>query len=170
MKPFVVLGIIAALTGARAEAAPLDGKLKAFLQTYVRSASADDSVRVSVAALDLRGDGTSERLVYLQGRDWCGSGGCPLLVLAPAGTSFRLVSKTTVVQPPVRVLSTRTNGWRDLGVTVAGGGVKRAYVARLPFDGAGYAPNPSTPPAVRLKGSPGVVVISARSPRERLFP
>ena len=48
----------------------------------------------------------------------------------------------TIVNAPVRLLATRSRGWRDLGVHVAGGGA-RASDARLPFDGTAYAVNPS---------------------------
>ncbi|MGO9084177.1 MAG: YybH family protein [Candidatus Sulfotelmatobacter sp.] len=72
------------------------------------------------------------------------------------------------MRPPIRVLETKTNGWHDLSVVVAGGGVLSAYEAKLSFDGTTYPTNPSTPPATRLlETAPGKVVIAALLPSRR---
>jgi hypothetical protein len=64
--------------------------------------------------------------------------------------------EATVVNPPIRVLNTTTNGWKDLAVTVSGGGVTRPYEARLRFDGVRYPANPTVPPAEAVAGpAPG---------------
>jgi len=56
------------------------------------------------------------------------------------------------------VLSHRTNGWRDLSVLVAGGGIIPGYQAVLQFDGRAYPSNPAMQkPAPR--GQTGDVVI-----------
>lgn len=173
MKRFIALGLAAFLVGTAAAAAPhLDSKLKAFLQKYTRGLTLgeDATSKVSVASVDLRGDGTKETLVYLRGERWCGSGGCRLLVLVPDGPSFKVISHTAISRPPIRVLPTRTHGWRDIGVTVHGGGTLDPYVAKLPFDGSGYAENPTVMPAERVKGSKGVVAISSAGGGEPLFP
>ena len=105
---------------------------------------------------DLDGDGAEEILVRATNRDRCGSGGCALFVLSPKGDGFRVVMEATVVNPPIRVLNTTTNGWKDLAVTVSGGGVTRPYEARLRFDGVRYPANPTVPPAEALAGpAPG---------------
>ena len=148
----------------------LDSRLKAFLRGYAgRGPRADETLRVSVAVADLRGDGAKETLVYLRGEDSCGTGGCPLLVLARDGASFKVLSETSITRPPIRILPTRSHGWSDLGVNVEGGGATRAYVAKLPFVGPGYANNPTTPPASAAKGPLGTIVISADDPGEPLF-
>lgn len=95
--------------------------------------------------------------------DWCGSGGCILLVLEPDGDRLIELSRSTISHPPVRVLNTRTNGMPDLSVGVRadyypGDGPK--FVA-LPFDGETYALNPTSPPARLLSGQiEGEVAIS----------
>jgi hypothetical protein len=66
------------------------------------------------------------------------------------GTSYKVISHTTIVRLPIRALRTRTNGWRDIGVFVQGGGIQPGYEAALPFDGAKYPSNPTVPPARRL--------------------
>jgi hypothetical protein len=173
MKTILALVLsFAAVPTVGATQAHLDSGLKVFLQGYARSPAspADPTLRASVAAVDLGGDGTKEILVYLRGQEWCGTGGCPLLVLRRDGSSFKIISKTKITRPPIRILPTRSHGWSDLGVTVVGGGITRAYIARLPFDGSSYARNPTAPPASHANGRQGRIAISANDPGEPLFP
>jgi hypothetical protein len=125
-----------------------DVRLKQFLQMYLKDprGRTDSTTRYAFKHVDLDGDDEEETIVYLTGGGWCGSGGCTLLVLEAIGSSYSVIGRTTIVHMPIRVLQTRTNGWRDLGVWVAGGG-RPGYEAVLPFDGRTYASNPSVPPA-----------------------
>jgi len=111
------------------------------------------------ANADLNGDGRPEAFVYVTDQAYCGSGGCSLVVLSPQGNSYRVVLRSTVTQLPIRVLATSTCGWRDIGATVAGGGITRPYTARLRFDGHRYPSNPTVPPAVPLKHPTGDILI-----------
>jgi hypothetical protein len=111
------------------------------------------------ADADLNGDGRAEALVYVTDQSYCGSGGCTLLVLSPQGRSFRVVMRSTVTRLPISLLPTSTYGWRDIGVTVAGGGINRPDVARLRFNGNRYPGNPTVPPAIPLKRPSGKVLI-----------
>jgi hypothetical protein len=100
--------------------------------------------------------------VYLIDAKWCGSGGCSCLILAPDGSSYNIITQTSVTQLPIRVLSTKTNGWHDLAVGVAGGGIQPGYAARLRFDGSTYPSNPTVPPAQELRTKiEGKIVIPA---------
>src|ERR1700732_3658792 len=85
-----------------------EATLKAYLQTMDESA---DSAYVA-AFRDLNGDGVDEAVVYLLGSNWCGSGGCNMLVLRQEHGSWKVVSTITIVRPPVRVLESTSNGWR----------------------------------------------------------
>ncbi|MCT2398227.1 hypothetical protein [Novosphingobium mangrovi (ex Huang et al. 2023)] len=98
------------------------------------------------AETDLDGDGTPEVLAYVGGPMMCGTGGCNLVVLRRDGAQLRKVSELSVVQLPVGVLESKSNGWHDLAVTIAGGGVV-AHTVRLAFDGKGYPENPTVSPA-----------------------
>lgn len=126
-------------------------RLKEFLARFFSAAngpSGDEQTRYEHAFVRLNGNtGPADVLVYLTGPAWCGSGGCTALVLAPDRASYRVVTRITIVRAPIRVLSTSTNGWRDLGVWVEGGGIQPGYEARLPFNGKTYPSNPSVPPA-----------------------
>jgi hypothetical protein len=54
--------------------------------------------------------------------DYCGSGGCVTLVLQRTGQGYRTVMRASVTRPPIRVLETQHQGWKDIGVTISGGG------------------------------------------------
>src|ERR1700741_3746448 len=98
------------------------------------------------ADVDLNGDGRNEVFAYLTDQSYCGSGGCTLLVVSPQARGYRVVLRSTVTQLPISLLPTSTRGWRDIGVSVAGGGINRAYLARLRYDGRRYPSNPTVPP------------------------
>tara|TARA_Y100000815_G_C13235577_1_gene459793 strand:+ start:327 stop:791 length:465 start_codon:yes stop_codon:yes gene_type:complete len=93
------------------------------------------------ALRDLNADGIDDALIYPLGPDWCGSAGCTLFVLQGSADGFTLLSKTTIVQLPLRVSSQQTHGWHDLIVYAKGEGdvVLRATEA-------GYPLNPSLQP------------------------
>jgi hypothetical protein len=130
-----------------------DESLKKFLQSYTKipGLPEDKTTRYFDSLVDLNGDG-KEVIVYLTGPQWCGSGGCTALILAPEGSSYRVVTKVTVAQRPIRVLSTTSNGWHSLGVWVHGGGVQGGHEAILIFNGKTYPSNPTVPPAQRSTG------------------
>ncbi|HRH20605.1 MAG TPA: hypothetical protein PLE81_08210 [Brevundimonas sp.] len=110
--------------------------------TYLRTTVGEGEGTYNAAAVDLDGDGTDEVVGYVMGPMWCGSGGCPVLVLARAGEGWRVVTQTSVTQAPVRGLDTTSHGWGDLSVGVSGGGAEGAQV-RLTFDGTTYPDNPT---------------------------
>lgn len=153
------------LTGT-SERRPESAKLRAFLQQYEGKPTSPDerTTRYAAAFTDLNGDGKDEIIVYLMDAKWCGSGGCSTLILAPRDSGYILITRTSVTQLPIRVLSTKTNGWHDLGVWVQGGGIRSGYEAKLRFNGTKYPSNPSVSPAQRLRtNAEGKVVIPAHA-------
>ena len=96
-------------------------------------------------------------LVYLVGTNWCGSGGCNLLILRPGAAGWEQVGNVSRVSNPVRLLATSTNGLPDIGVTVSGGGGPAPYEAKVAFDGRSYPRFPSDEARV---GADGTVVIT----------
>ena len=88
---------------------------------------------------DLNGDQIKDAVVLLQGGEWCGSGGCTMLIYhAKNDHSLSLITKTTVTNTPIYQLSTKQNGWSDLSVYSKGIGQ-----VKLSFDGQSYPTNPS---------------------------
>ena len=153
---------------ATSQAAP------AGLETALRGLHADDgALTYAHASVDLNGDGTDEVLAYVMGPMVCGSGGCNLYVLAPdggnGGEGWRVVTRTSVTRTPVGVLTTSTNGWRDLAVSIGGGGADAGWV-RLTYDGRTYPTNPTAPPATPLDGAPDVTPLIASEPDARPLP
>jgi hypothetical protein len=115
-------------------------------------ASAHES-RYFAQALDLDGDGDQEIVVHVAGPMVCGTGGCDTLVLTPEGEGYRLVADVGLTRPPIRAATSRTHGWRDLVVEVAGGGGP-AGATLVRFDGSTYPDNPSVEPAELLPAPP----------------
>ena len=64
------------------------------------------------------------------------------------------MTELTIVRRPIRVLETKSNGWHDIGVIVAGGGIQLGDEAILPFDGKSYPTNPTVLPAKEFHGKP----------------
>jgi putative lipoprotein len=112
------------------------------LQEYPEAAP----MRYALAWHDLDGDGTEEAIVHVVTPWLCGSGGCNTLVLAQAGPMWRKIGVISVSRTPVAVLDSATNGWKDITVSIGGGGGKSG-TAVLKFDGESYPSNPTVPPA-----------------------
>jgi putative lipoprotein len=124
------------------------------LQTYPDAAP----MRYALAWSDLDGDGADEAIVYLAAPYFCGSGGCPTLVLTPAGPMWREVANISVSRTPITVMDSATNGWKDITVAVSGGGGE-AGNALLKFDGEAYPSNPTVAPA-EMTADTGTEVIA----------
>ena len=94
-----------------------------------------------------------------------------LLLLIPKDNSYREVTRTTITWRPIRVLASKTNGWHDIGIWVAGGGIHPGYEARLRFDGKKYSNISSVPQNKRTAGGvPGRLVIPSEGDGTPLYP
>lgn len=172
MTPFVLLGALAApaQVAPAASAVPLEGEVKSWVQARV-GREEGSAVQYASVLVDLNGDRAPEALVYLSGRDRCGSGGCPLYIVQRLAGSWRLVNSVTLTKPPIRLLTTKNRGWSDLGIYVSGGGINPGYEAVLRFNGVRYPGNPTVQPAFRARpGTAGRTLVSADSPPRPLFP
>ena len=89
------------------------------------------------AFIDLNNDGEEDVIVLLQGRSWCGSGGCTMLVLIGEDSGYRVISKSSVTSEPIRVSESISNGWRD--IIVRSDGEEKL----LQLDDYTYPANPS---------------------------
>jgi len=146
---------------SNAGASEAAGAGPAALQAHInQTLQSETDIPFLSAETDLNGDGQDEVVVHVTSRDYCGSGGCVTLVLQRTGQGYRTVMRASVTRPPIRVLETRHQGWKDIGVTVSGGGAGPAYEAALAFDGRRYPSNPTTPPARPVKDAAGVTLIA----------
>jgi hypothetical protein len=136
-----------------------ENSLRKFLRDYVGNSDDGRTTRYSSAFVDLRDDGTQEVVVYLSGHNWCGTGGCTTLVLAPQGSSYGIVTKITGTRPPIRVLKTKSNGWHDICVVERFSGVEPMYEAVLAFDGKSYPSNASIPPSRKKADATGGEIV-----------
>ncbi|MDQ7990548.1 MAG: hypothetical protein REI09_13010 [Candidatus Dactylopiibacterium sp.] len=138
----VVTSLAVASWGAQAQAS--DALVEA-LRAYAAAEGSPRSQEFRHALSDLNGDGVDDAVVLLLGSDWCGSGGCTLLVLEGGGKggreAYRFVSRVTVAEEPVRASRERRHGWRTLIVHSRGRGD-----VTLAFNGKSYAGNPSVAP------------------------
>jgi hypothetical protein len=155
-----VLAITTCLTAAPQRINQMLSRDEESVRTFLRTQDDAKDTRYIAAFHDLNGDGTTEALVYLLGKDSCGSGGCNLLILQRAGDSWKIVSSMSITHPPIRVLNSTVSGWHSLGVWIEGGGIRSGYEAVMRFNGKKYPGNPTVSPAIRTKKSlPGEVVI-----------
>jgi hypothetical protein len=77
-------------------------------------------------------------LVYLQGRDWCGSSGCELMIVDTSGSKPRTVAEANAWMPITS--DGWSNGYEIIGVWHHGGGAVKSYCDEFRFmpDGSEY--------------------------------
>jgi hypothetical protein len=93
-----------------------------------------------IARTNLDADGKEDVLALMNGKSsYYGSGGATLFVLKGTGKGFTSLGSVKVVNAPIYLRKSTTNGYRDLLVTVRGGGAAPG-LASLTFDGGNYPP------------------------------
>lgn len=117
-----------------------------FLKTNYDNAS-ETSRHFIYNAVDLNNDGKDEYLVELIGGDWCGSGGCTVLIL---DKNFKLNTRMTVVNDPIYVGKPEakevTMGYANIYIQNRDGSV-----AKMAWNGKKYPTNPTVAPKVDKK-------------------
>jgi hypothetical protein len=164
---FIIFGgifcLILFFSGLSAQKEIKQNQAEESLRLFLNNWDEDISDQYTANFYDLNDDGIPEAILYLTGNQWCGSGGCTLLILQRAEKSWRVISQITICRPPIRVLTEVSNGWHDISVWVQGGGIQPGYEAKLTFDGKTYPKNPTVSPARPLTGkSSGLVIIDRK--------
>lgn len=114
------------------------------LSMAVSKAAEQPSPDYRHAFADLNDDGVDDAIVLLHGMAWCGSGGCTMLVLQGQKQGYKLISRSTVTNPPIRIAQSTSHGWKDIIVYSDGGN------RLMQFNGRKYPLNPSMqPPAAQ---------------------
>lgn len=125
---------------------PVPNRIIEYLKKNYGSAS-ESGRHFIYNAVDLNNDGKDEYLVGLTGGDWCGSGGCTMLIL---DQNIRLISRMTVVNYPVYVgtpgTSEMTKGYSDIYIVNRDGST-----VKMVWNGSKYPSNPSIAPKVDKK-------------------
>lgn len=103
-----------------------------------------DPVYYSYVKIDLNSDSIPEYFVYAYGPMLSGSGGGSALIL---NSNYKEISRFTLVQTPIIINNHRTKNWKDIIMTVSGGGATPA-TAIMKFDGKTYPSNPSLQPTL----------------------
>lgn len=144
--------MLALLSFALLAAAPPDSSESAAAlvrQVVVNYVAPHDSTpeadRWQIAWADVNHDGLEDALVLAGDPDWCGSGGCALLVLEAIAEydqeelgPYVVAAEIDMVNGPVRLSAERTEGWSDLLVQSEDGETRR-----LRFDGETYPYSPA---------------------------
>ena len=112
-------------------------KINKFLIEYFELGANDSNSSFSFVSVDLNQDSKKEHLVALFGMNFCGSGGCTLLIL---NNNFTLNSHITLAQFPIYVSKTNfSEGWKDIYLSKRDG-----KYALMQSNGNSYPLNPST--------------------------
>lgn len=110
------------------------------LTTAIKAYVKDLGPEFDYALTDLNGDGKADAIVLLKGPEWCGSGGCTMLVFKGKQDGFGFISKSTITSH-IRISPETRHGWKTLIVYTRGIGD-----VVMPFNGEMYPPNPSMQP------------------------
>jgi hypothetical protein len=95
-----------------------------------------------IARTDLDADGKQDVFALMNGKSgYRGSGGATMFVLKGTADGFEPLGKISVVNEPIYARKAVKNGFRDLLVTVSGGGATPGLAA-LSFDGKRYPASP----------------------------
>ena len=95
-----------------------------------------------LARADLDADGIDDVLALMNGKSgYCGSGGCTLFVFKAGANGLSKVGAVKIVSRPIYLRKNTHHGFRDLLVSVRGGGATPGLAA-LEFDGSSYPVSP----------------------------
>lgn len=112
--------------------------ISAFLKKLLKddlAAMTEDQREFQYEEVDLNNDGIKEYLVGFENSYFCGSGGCTYYLLHNDGT---IITIFTVSETPfIAMVSSKSNGWRDLLVKSDGS------LRHLKYNGTTYPSNPS---------------------------
>ncbi len=131
--------------GAAAPKGPSeDAQFRRWLTHYLKNGGDDSedndlqNLVYGYALIDLNGDGRNEAVVWSRDAGWCGSSGCDFDVFVHTKKGWRYFADGVNTRLPIKVLPSRTHGWRDLSGWQYGGGVDRPFESWIQFDGRGY--------------------------------
>lgn len=134
-------------TSADVEVPATPPEADALLNWAAEEFGEDGYLDMQYAEFDLNGDGTNELLAYFISPMVCGSGGCNLYIFEQGEGALVERGHLTVTRLPVGLGEGNEGGWRDLVVTIGGGGIEGG-LRNVPWTGEAYHSNPTVPPAL----------------------
>ncbi|HBV76536.1 MULTISPECIES: hypothetical protein [Vibrio] len=127
-----------------------DAKVDATLRRYFKDHRTEpENNHYRWLTYDINNDQQPELFILT---DWCGSGGCTILMFENHNNEWRFNSRITQVRTPIQVSNYHHFGWRDLIIPVSGGGAK-AEEHIMEYTGVSYPVNASTAPVSDKKGN-----------------
>ncbi len=76
--------------------------------------------------IDLDNDGSKEIVTWTPNLDLGGTGGYPIIIFSKTSNGFQKLFDEAA-WTPIIALTSKTNGWRDVTIQIAGGGVEPHY-------------------------------------------
>jgi hypothetical protein len=135
MKKSTLAVIALTLAGPALSAAPPE------LEVAVAKWAAPKSVpRYQYSLIDLNDDGKLDAIAFISDQNYCGAGGCWMVVLRGTSHGYEVVSATMLAQKPIFVLKEVQFGWHSLAVALGGFG-REPGLAVMRFDGMVYPSN-----------------------------
>jgi hypothetical protein len=119
-----------------------------------------------IARTDLNADGKEDVLALMNGKSgYRGSGGATMFILKGTSDSFESLGSIGVVNEPIYARKSVKNGFRNLLVSVSGGG-STPGLAALSFDGKKYPASPGDVGA-KVEGSDELLFAEPTPPFDR---
>lgn len=109
--------------------------------------------------VDLNSDGVEEIFVVVMGPYTSGSGGSSGMIVYPVGGKLYINQEFTLLQTPIIISDTVTNGAKEILLYRSGGGIEGSYVKLTASDGVYTSVNDGTP-IESLEGITGRSIIS----------
>lgn len=118
-------------------------QLHALAQAALQKVDADIKPdHYDIARGDLNDDGVEDVFALMNDKSgYRGSGGTTLFVMKGYGERFEVLGKTRVVQTPIYLRKSTHKGYRDILVSVSGGGATPGF-SPITFDGTAYSNSP----------------------------
>ncbi len=107
-----------------------------FLDKYItKNQNEEEKTTTDIEEVDLNNDGKNDAIVLLKGMNWCGTGGCTVVVFENKNGEYKEIS-TIPTSDTFFVDKKITNNWKEIKITTSGGGYEPALETYIYKNGA----------------------------------